>query len=339
MSLINQMLRDLEKRNPQAIATLPYLYRQVHIPEPSAKKNLRLIPIIGLLVSLGFAVHWLYNRPETHNKETNATIKQAFVQEQQTGNKKPTVSDLKLAAKQFTPLIERHIKTNPAVPVKSLKIPAPAAKNPIRIKPIKQPATREQPEPVPVVKASPTRKARQLYDQSLTQADLLKARQWLQQAISLDPNFLHARIQLTKILLNQGLTGEAVRFLDQSLQLFPNNIQFINARAQLFLQQKNPDAALNILQRIKPAIADETTLSLMAAIHQKKKSYHRAAEFYHRLTALNPDKAEYWLGSAISLENLNNRDQAGFAYQQALSKKTLKTSIVNYIKQRISLLK
>jgi Flp pilus assembly protein TadD len=50
---------------------------------------------------------------------------------------------------------------------------------------------------------------------------------------------------------------------------------------------------------------------------------------------VNPEKAENWLGLALSEEKLGNSNLAREAYQQALNKNTLKESIVKYINQRL----
>ncbi len=142
---------------------------------------------------------------------------------------------------------------------------------------------------------------------------------------------------MAKTLHNQGQVNKTAEFLDQSLALFPDNLQFINTRAQLFLQQKNPSGALTTLQRVDLTNAsNETYLSLLAATYQQQQSFGNAAKVYQRLITVNPDKAENWLGLALSEEKLGDPKLAREAYQQALSKNTLKESIRSYIKQRLT---
>ncbi|HEY8095301.1 MAG TPA: tetratricopeptide repeat protein, partial [Methylobacter sp.] len=159
----------------------------------------------------------------------------------------------------------------------------------------------------------------------------------LEQALNLDPRHLKARLLLAKTLHNQGQADKTAEFLDQSLALFPDNLQFINTRAQLFLQQKNPDGALRTLQRIDSTnSSNETYLSLLAATYQQLQSFTNAANVYQKLVTVNPEKAENWLGFALAQEKLNNPKLAREGYQQALSKNTLKQSVANYIKQRLN---
>ena len=129
----------------------------------------------------------------------------------------------------------------------------------------------------------------------------------LEQALKLDPRHLKARLLLVKTLHNQGQVSRTASLLDQSLALFPDNLQFINTRAQLYLQQKNPKDALKTLQRIDLINnSNETYLSLLAATYQQLQSFTNAANVYQRLVTVNPEKAENWLGLALSQEKIGN---------------------------------
>jgi len=74
----------------------------------------------------------------------------------------------------------------------------------------------------------------------------------------------------------------------------------------------------------------------LAATYQQLQSFTNAANVYQKLVSVNPEKAENWLGFALAQEKLGNPKLAREAYQQALSKNTLKPSVVSYIKQRLS---
>jgi tetratricopeptide (TPR) repeat protein len=108
----------------------------------------------------------------------------------------------------------------------------------------------------------------------------------------------------------------------------------------LFLQNNQPQLALNILHRIDSRYnQDEMYLSLLASAYQQNSEDLHSLQIYQKLIVINPQKAEYWLGLAIAQEKQGNKSQALKGYQQALDKKTLKKSIVSYIKQRVSSLK
>jgi tetratricopeptide (TPR) repeat protein len=132
---------------------------------------------------------------------------------------------------------------------------------------------------------------------------------------------------------------ELDEFLDDSLALFPNNLLFIKTRAHLYVQQKNFAAAVNILERIDADTVDDSPfLALLAAGYQQLQHFPQAARIYQRLSQIQPDKAENWLGLAIAQDKLNQSQAAVQAYRQALDKKTLNAEVVSYIKQRLTAL-
>jgi hypothetical protein len=140
-----------------------------------------------------------------------------------------------------------------------------------------------------------------------------------------------------RILLESGRGQQATRLLDESLLLFPGNAQLINARAQIYLSNKNPQAALQILQGSNSH--DEIYLSLLAATYQQLKMFKESADVYTKLVRINPNIAQYWLGMAIAKDKTGNSKSARDAYLQALSKNTLNSSVVTFINQRLKEIK
>jgi len=170
--------------------------------------------------------------------------------------------------------------------------------------------------------------------------DLATRQLKLQQVLKLNINHIDARLLLANTLLQQGLTKQSSHLLDQGLKLFPQNLDFIKLRSQTFLQSKQPVAAIQLLLKTKPStLQDENYLALLAAAYQQNNQHIKSLTLYQELLALNPEKAEYWLGLAIAQENQGNKHQALIAYQQAVNKKTLQNAVVSYINQRISILR
>jgi Flp pilus assembly protein TadD len=241
-----------------------------------------------------------------------------------------------VAAVQATPAVQPTslIQTTPTIQ----STPEIIAEPPIKNKPIIPSASfRAGAKPPPTKHITAKQQADLLYRQAENSAGDYSAVSRLEEALEIDPRHLKARLLLVKLLHNQGQVHKTAEILDQSLALFPDNLQFINTRAQLFLQQKNPGDALKTLQRIDLAGSsnDETYLSLLAASYQQLQSFTNAAKIYQRLATVNPEKAENWLGLALSEEKLGNSNLAREAYQQALIKNTLKESVVKYINQRL----
>lgn len=339
MSLINQMLRDLESRNPTVNKPSSILHDNIKIAEAQGSKAPLIIGILLAFIATVGAGYWGYQHKKAPVKNTPIA----------------TVDNIKKDVIPPVATTEQPLPKNPAIqPSQSLPVtptvqaaPVVQPTQPVQV----QSTVRLQPEVVveqPIKKLAIASKSAQVKQVSAKQqADLLYRQvennvesyanvSKLEQVLKLDPRHLKARLLLAKTLHNQGQIIKTAEFLDQSLALFPDNLQFINTRAQIFLQQKNPSGALRTLQRVELTNnSNEAYLSLLAATYQQQQSFNNAASVYQRLVSVNSEKAENWLGLAISHEKLGNLKPAREAYQQALAKNTLKPSITGYIKQRL----
>ena len=178
-----------------------------------------------------------------------------------------------------------------------------------------------------------------LYREAERSASQLMRKETLKEALALEPGNLHTRDLLLQTLLKTGPGNELEQFLRDSLMLFPNHLAFITSLAQLQMQHKAYAAASATLEGIDSNQTNEPAyLALLAASYQQQKNFHNAAPIYQRLTQIQPEKAENWLGLAICAENLQQRQTAIQAYRQALAKNTLNGEVVNYINQRLSAL-
>lgn len=148
---------------------------------------------------------------------------------------------------------------------------------------------------------------------------------------------LSARLAQVKTLVQENQLDQASAYVEQSLREMPDNTQLINAQAQLLLQQKQAPAAINVLQKHAAKHAqDETYHTLLAAAYQETGASHQAAIAYQQLIKKRPEKAEYWLGLALAQENNGNKAAAEKAYTAALMKKNLPAPVIDYINQRLT---
>jgi tetratricopeptide (TPR) repeat protein len=144
---------------------------------------------------------------------------------------------------------------------------------------------------------------------------------------------------LQTLLKYRASPAEIAAFVQESLELFPNNLLFVKTQAHLYVQQKNFAAAVSLLERIDSNTVDDPAyLALLAAGYQQQQQFARAEPIYRRLTELQADKAEYWLGLAMNQDKLNQTQAAAESYRQALDKNTLNAEVVSYIKQRLDAL-
>lgn len=352
MSLINQMLRDLENRNT-INSTPSALQQNIQVTQaPTSKLPFLIWSLLAIIATAG--TYWAYQYSKTLTKTSPAIIADNVQKDPTLIASYEKVLATPNAITDTAPLIGQKPPENattqpvPVIPPMPAVQPAPPAQ-PTQTAPTTQTAPETIaaapiknspiiPKPTLIKSISAKQQADLLYHQAENNLDDSSAIYKLEETLKLDPRHLKARLLLAKKLHNQGQINKTADFLDQSLTLFPDNLQFINTRAQLFLQQKNPNGALKTLQRIDLTnnSNDETYLSLLAATYQQLQSFSNATKIYQKLVTVNPEKAENWLGLALSQEKLGNSKFAREAYQQALSKNTLKESVASYIKQRLA---
>ncbi len=344
MSLINQMLRDLESRNTSN--TTPALQHNIQVKRTSASKIPLLIWSLLTTIATG-GTYWAYQYSKMLPKNPPviaATLKkdpvpiapyeQVLATPNALTDTTPKIEQKPAENKaiQTVPVVQSVPTAQPQPPVQTVSA-VQATPEIIAAPPIKKTPA---PKPAQIKQVTNKQQADLLYRQAENNFEDYSATYKLEQALKLDPRHLNARLLLAKALYSQGQINKTADFIDQSLALFPDNLQFINTRAQLFLQQRNPNGALQTLQRIDVTnSSNEAYLSLLAATYQQLQSFPNASKVYQRLVTVNPEKAENWLGLALSQEKLGNSKLAREAYQQALSKNSLKESIANYIKQRL----
>lgn len=303
MSLINDMLRDLAKRNSPYEHT-PVLQGTLEVIDKKSIKNKYLL-LTGTLLIIMLCVYGAYQYgKKTANNNFIAQKKKPF----------------------FVATLEpTSIASQPVLPV--IITQTTMAINIIAFAQTSEPLTQ-------ILPGGKISRRSQNVNAYVTRNQLESGQKnSFQNFSTANPGKLNENISQFKRLLDSGQMARATSLLDDSLLMFPDNLQLINARAQIYLSNKNPEAALKILQRSNSH--DEVYLSLLASTFQQLNSFAEATSVYAQLLGLNPERAQYWLGLAISQEKLGNVKAAREAYLQALSKNTLNETVTSYIKQRL----
>lgn len=329
MSLINQMLRDLEQRNTANAKSAPKLELR---PAPHTQHQRRWYWLIAFALTL--PLHYVWR--QTHSTQTEQPAVAAPTLALPAAPAQISAPTAMEPPKITLPEAPAAIKTEQVIQVSKAVEPEapPASVNAAPIPPTIASAAK------PVKAQTPAEQADALYRRAKTGRSPSAIQAHLRDALALNPSHLGARTLLLQTLLKAHANPEEIAdFVQESLQLFPDNLLFVKTQAHLYVQQKNFAAATNTLEQINPDSVDDTTyLSLLAAGYQQQQRFPPAERIYQRLTQQQPEKAEHWLGLAICQDKLNQTQAAAQAYQQALDKNTLNADVVNYIKQRLSAL-
>lgn len=343
MSLINQMLRDLEQRRPDNTAPMATPATLAVTKPPRWPGSLVALALLAVLVGLAY-VFWPAVEP----------VKPAPVVAMASSAVIPLVTEPATQA-----VLSQPAESVPVKPVLATEAAATPSPKPPEIVPVAS-AMGKQPSPLPVQQHShPSRgngpdKARsprnsasnspgaieRLQLQARQAVSLAMRKEIYAEILELSPQDLKTRDQMLDVLLKTASAAELESFLRDSLLLFPKHLAFVTSYARLQLQQKNVAAAITTLERVgADASREPAYLSLLASSYQQQQRFHEAAPLYQSLTQLQPEKAEYWLGLAICADNLQQPYTAIQAYQQALGQKTLKAEVSLYIQQRLDALK
>ncbi len=344
MSLINQMLRDLEQRTNTNSATRQPLNIQTPSHSPANKTGWLWLLVIVVAALIGIRL-FDQNKLVIANPQTTEPTHQPGA----------TLSPVEKLIARTSPQPEPPIAQTPAAPEPTRESsPAQPQQKPesavTETPGTSKPSTKQLTQKVVATahqktensgpKPRPSKKTAQtLYRQAQDSASMLMRKETLKEALEVDPEYLPARDLMLQTLLKSAPTHELEKFIHESLALFPNHLAFVTSLARLQLQRQELAAATATLEHIDSNQSNEPAfLSLLAASYQQQKRFQNAANIYQKLTQIQPEKAENWLGLGICAENIHQRQIAIQAYRQALAKKTLNTDVVDYINQRLTVL-
>ncbi len=339
MSLLNEVLKDLEKRETSSQKPHVSMAPSTEFQDSQSQKNITM-PMLAviMLASIGY---WIFSqfdkKPSVQQSSPTPVLStpvpvvqpQTSAPEVQTANKD---NETLPSQPVETPAIEQPIKSSQTlfdsdIPDSTVhaKTKTPEPTNP---KPVEKPEPNVKPD---TVKTHP-----KTVPPVTVQSDSAPPKQTAARTISpAQPAIPFDQIQQ---LIQYAQLNKAGELIDQLLLTHTQNEQLKLLRSQIWLKQKQPQKALDMLHSLTQTQPDEYFLSLEAAAFQQKGDHSNALYRYQTLTVLAPNKAEYWLGLGIASERQQQTEQALEAYREALSKSTLAPAVVNYIQNRIKIL-
>lgn len=359
MSLINQMLSDLDQRQALGIENDTNSAAALSAPfnittDTATNKNLSFAFKIGfyivILLLLGITSYYSY----LSYKESNKNIKPQVASNKQITKIIPPKTVLynkvkntspsrpnKPEAKKQAPLISTALAVlPPTVNHKTYPIDNDAE---TEAEEIIEPASndinsvRKQPRQL-----SNTQQAELAYQkgyQLLRQNKVYSAEAKLLLALEHNVKHIKAREMLVGLYLKTGRKVEAETLLNKGLLYLPGYSNFTKLVARLLLDNNQVDKAVKTLLNHRPAIsADPNFYALLAASYQRQNNHAAAANTYVQLLKINPREGIWWVGMGISLEALNKNKEALDAYEKARQTGTLNTRIANYSNQRLKIL-
>jgi MSHA biogenesis protein MshN len=175
--------------------------------------------------------------------------------------------------------------------------------------------------------------------ESLKKDKLDLAQSLLHKLLETEPNNIKARKKLAALLFAQGNYAQAKQLLVRGIELHPSKSDIRLMLARLYMIQKAPSKAMNILAEFQPSRDNQIEyLAYRAALAQQLKQTTLAKSDYQTLTTVESDNAKWWLGLAITEDQLGEINMALQAYNTASSLSQLDSSVNQFIQQRMTVL-
>ncbi|MGY3915173.1 tetratricopeptide repeat protein [Aeromonas australiensis] len=151
-----------------------------------------------------------------------------------------------------------------------------------------------------------------------------------------DPYNQGAREQLAGLLYGEGRLSEARQLLEEGIRLDPQQADFRLLLARLAISEGQQQQALGWLSGYQPDLASNLDYyATWAGLTQELGQNADAAALYVKLLRQQPDQGRWWLGLGVAEDGQGHSQRALDAYRNALLHGNLGEASTNWLQQRI----
>ncbi|MFQ2614692.1 tetratricopeptide repeat protein [Aeromonas caviae] len=151
-----------------------------------------------------------------------------------------------------------------------------------------------------------------------------------------DPHNQGAREQLAGLLYGAGRLTEAAQVLEEGLRLDPAQADLRLLLARVAISGGDRQKALDWLTGYQPDIASNLDYyATWAGLTQELGQPVQASEMYVRLLRQQPDQGRWWLGLGVAEDGQGHRQRALDAYRNAQLHGNLGEASTQWLEQRI----
>ncbi len=183
-------------------------------------------------------------------------------------------------------------------------------------------------------------KVSQLYEeaqQALDNGDDEAAIAALKQLLIRKTDYVEARELLATVLLTDNNVEDADDVVNVGLKRMPHYAPFTNIKARILMSQGQISKAIDELNQAAPELRNSPDYyALLAALYQQSEKFILAAQLYHQLVQLDPVNAVWWMGLGIALESAEKNNAALEAFQHATKGQGLSATAKAYVQQQIT---
>ena len=350
MSLLNQVLVDLEHRNAEP--SNDWLRARLR-PVGSAQSLRPLWPLLGLLVvAVCAGAYWHYNKlapaaaasgvpPPASAAGPADTVARpaksdALDFQLRLVGQLNSIPKLSLAASDPAPSIEPAVRAVEP-PAAAAIVAAPVAAMAAPLQDAAPSINKKMHEASAADRAEADyRAAREL----VNSGRLREAIDYLRRTLELEPRHSAARQTLVGLLLEQKRQDEAYDALTAALKLDPAQPGFATLLARLQVERGELDAALATLDAARAKAAGHPDYqAFTAAVLARLGRHLEAAGEYSAALERRPQNGLWWLGLGLSLQAAGRDADARSAYQHAANAPGISADLAGFAQERLAQLR
>lgn len=360
MSLINNMLKDLEVRKDGAGRMQRPIFQDLHSAHSEHRRGGGLWMAVLALTVLGSAAYYSWNRwgddltrlttspaPAVTRAPAPLAISEppAPVQESAPAPvaasqpPKPAV----LPTTPRTDAVDRVVNERPkparaaspaavnssAPKTKTITATASAEAGPGRMEKTERPYTAEE----------QAENAYRTATRLNAQGNAAEAERQLKALLAAQPKHVKARELLVGIHLANGRVPEVQDTLEQGVAQVPAYLAFRYQLARLYLERGEEARAVDLLDEARrQGHSDPELPAFLAVLYQRSGRHADAVKNYQEALAARPQEGRWWVGLGISLETQQDSAAARDAYQRALETGRLAPNLARYAEDRLKAL-
>ena len=351
MSIVNQVLNELEKRGANA----PLGEATIRSVAPRRQSRLPLYALLAaMLLILVVSVRWYLGRTETPVPEKSVVMAPPLsstvvpASAQSATASAPAVSAAlgvsgvpgaspSLDSLHGKPLLEVKSEEEPVVVPEAKKPKSKAERSKAIVEDEDGSLSTESLEQLK--KVSPQQRAENEFNkanQAVREGRTNDALAGYENALLADPTYKPARRAWAGLLVSLKRNNEAEPVLQRGLKRDSHDTGFAMLLARLQVERGDVSLALDTLQKTLPYAGEQADYqSFVAALQQRQGRHDEAVAHYQIALKLMPNNGLWLMGMGISLQALQRKEDARDAYQRALDTKSLNAQLQAYVQQKL----
>ncbi len=353
MSLINDVLRNIEAKRPDDLArhNLQREIRALPAGKEGSGRAVKLIVVLGIAAAFGGAGFYIDGRFDKPQAMPPAPPAPSLVTPPPMPAAPVPVSEF--AAAPTTPADDNlrlsgqlAVVPLPAAPILGVPDPvlppsASTTKSDMANTPASPPVQASGPVKIEKSPLAPTSRDRadaefRRAETALASGRSGEALDGLRAALKIDPAYVAVRQALLRQLLDARKTDEAISVLQDGLELLPMQTGWAVSLARLQLEQGDLSAADRTLARSQAyAEANADYAGFQGHLKSRLGAQRQAAGHYQRATRLAPGEGRWWLGLGLAFEADGRIPEAKDALRRAVATGTLNGDLANVAEQHL----